>query len=285
MKSGLSRDDIKAFEPEAKIGLLATVSPEGLPHLTLITTLQAKTPTQLMWGQFCEGHSKNNVRDDPHVAFLVMSLDRKIWRGTARWTGCEKEGEDYIRFNQMPMFRYNSYFGIHTVHYMDLVSFAGKEDLSLPGVVGGAMASTVAGGITGLVRSAGREAPREILKPWSVKHLSSPTTLKFAAWVKPSGFPQIIPVIPAYPNGADRLTVGPVGPSSELIEVPEGASLALFALNLDMESVLIRGTFSGLAPMRGRLAASLDIDWVYNSMPPLPGQIYPEVPLEPVRSD
>ncbi len=35
---------MKQFEPEAKVGLIATVNPEGLPHITLITALQAKTP-------------------------------------------------------------------------------------------------------------------------------------------------------------------------------------------------------------------------------------------------
>jgi hypothetical protein len=27
----------------------------------------------------------------------------------------------------------------------------------------------------------------------------------------------------------------------------------------------------------------LEVDWVYNPMPPLPRQIYPPLPLEPVR--
>jgi hypothetical protein len=49
-----------------------------------------------------------------------------------------------------------------------------------------------------------------------------------------------------------------------------------------MQSVLVRGAFSGL---RGRLPPSgaVAVDWVYNSMPPGHGQIYPPVPLEEVR--
>ena len=45
-----SEADIKALEPTMKIGLLATVNPEGLPHLTLISSLRANTPTQLIMG-------------------------------------------------------------------------------------------------------------------------------------------------------------------------------------------------------------------------------------------
>ena len=37
----IAEPDVEAFETEAKVGLLATLGPEGLPHLTLITTLQA----------------------------------------------------------------------------------------------------------------------------------------------------------------------------------------------------------------------------------------------------
>ena len=75
-----------AFEPEAKVGLLATVNPRGLPHLTLITAMQAKTPTEMIWGQFSEGISKKNVRENPRTGFLIMTLDRSMWRGAAVWT-------------------------------------------------------------------------------------------------------------------------------------------------------------------------------------------------------
>jgi hypothetical protein len=67
----------------------------------------------------------------------------------------------------------------------------------------------------------------------------------------------------------------------ELKEIPEGATVAVFAVNFSMEDCLVRGVFSrksGPLPL-----AVVDIDWVYNSMPPNPGQIYPELPLEAVR--
>jgi len=47
--------DVQAFASDSKVGLLATLDPDGCPHVTLITTLQAKDPTHLTWGQFCEG--------------------------------------------------------------------------------------------------------------------------------------------------------------------------------------------------------------------------------------
>ena len=54
---------MSAFEESAKIGLLATVDPQGLPHVSLITSIQAKSPDALMFGQFSEGLSKQHVED------------------------------------------------------------------------------------------------------------------------------------------------------------------------------------------------------------------------------
>jgi hypothetical protein len=75
------------------------VNPEGLPHMTLITALQAKTPTHLIWCQFSEGKSKENVKGNPRTGFLTMTLDRRLWRGKAVWTHELRNGEDFDMFN------------------------------------------------------------------------------------------------------------------------------------------------------------------------------------------
>jgi len=274
MTARFSERDIAAFEPEAKIGLLATVDPEGRPHLTLITSLRAKTPTQLMFGQFTEGRSKAHLAHDPHVGFLVMSAEREVWRGTARWTHSVREGEDYVLYNQQPMFRYNTYFGIHTVHYLDLVDFTGSAHLALPRIVAGSLAAKAAGGL--------HRPARPILKPWARSHLAALGTLKFLAHVDRDGFPRIIPVVPVYPAG-NRLLFVPTVHRDELEAIDAGTSIAVLALNLQMESVLVRGTFAGFRRVRGVRAGAIGIDWVYNTMPPLPGQVYPEVPVRAVE--
>ena len=39
-----SADDIQSLSAGMKIGILGTVTPEGLPHLTMISTLKASSP-------------------------------------------------------------------------------------------------------------------------------------------------------------------------------------------------------------------------------------------------
>jgi hypothetical protein len=268
--------DMKEFEPDAKVGLIATINPEGLPHLTLITALQAKTPTQLYWGQFTEGFSKKNVKTNPNTAFMIMSLKRELWRGKALWTHENKEGDDYEMFNKKPMFRYNAYFGIHTVHYMDLVETYGREKLPMGAIVKGALKTKFAKGF------AKTRTSSQVLKPWAEGMFNRLDSLKFLAYIGSDGFPAIIPVIQCQAADTRRLAFAPTAYSDELEQLKEGSTVAVHGLTLQMEDILVRGTFNGFRRFMGIKLGTIDIEWVYNSMPPIPGQIYPVRDLKPV---
>jgi hypothetical protein len=229
-----------------------------------------------MFGQFSEGLSKKHVKGDPHVGFLVMTREKELWRGKARWTGEARSGDDYEMYNRKPMFRYNSYFGIHTVHYLDLVELSAREPLSAPGVAIGSFVTLLAR------RLAAVGKPETILTPWAEKHVAKLGTLKFLSYVGEDGYPAIVPVVPCQPAGSARLVFAPTVHRDELSALPVHATVAVFALNLQMESVLIRGCFTGYRHYAGFRAGAIDIQWVYNSMPPMQGPIYPVPPVHPV---
>ncbi len=265
-----------AFEVEAKVGLLATVNPEGLPHISLISSMQAKDPTRLIWGQFSEGQSKLHVRQNPLVGFLIMTLDRNLWRGKALWTHGETQGEDYEMYNQKPMFRYNAYFGIHTVHFMDLVETYGKEGLPFARIVMATLATKAA-------KDGARSPETErILKPWAEGLFNRMDTLKFLGYIDDEGFPTIVPVIQCQAAGSRRLAFSPIAYGDELAAIRKGMQVAVFGLSLQMEDVLVRGTFLGYDRVRLQRLGVIELEWVYNSMPPTPGQIYPPLELKPV---
>jgi hypothetical protein len=275
--TSFDENDLKNFEPEAKVGLIATVNPAGLPHMTLITALQAKTPGMMIWGQFSEGQSKQNVQLNPKTGFLIMTLDRSLWRGKARWTSSTTSGEDYEMFNNKPMFRYNAYFGIHTVHYMDLIETYGRESLPL-GLIGlGAV-------LTKAAKSGARKASGtgRILKPWAEGLFNRLDALKFLCYVGPDGFPVIIPLIGCQAADSTRLAFSSLAYKEELQALKQGINVAVFGLTMDMEDVLVRGVFAGFEKYRGITLGCMDVNWVYNSMPPKPGQIYPESELSAV---
>ena len=138
-RTAFTPEEQKAFEPAEKIGIVASVDPEGRPHVSLITSIMAPRPDQITLGEFCQGLSKQYIQHNPRVAFLIMTMDRRFWRGRARWTHLRREGPEYQRYNDIPMFRYNTYFGINTVHYLDLVEASAPAHLPMAAIVAGAL--------------------------------------------------------------------------------------------------------------------------------------------------
>jgi hypothetical protein len=272
-----SPEDVRGLEPAMKIGILATVNPEGLPHLTMISTLKASRENQLSFGQFMEGQSKAHLRQNPKAGWLVMSLDRQVWRGKAAFTHTSNSGPDFDFYNNSPLFRYNAYFGVHTVYYLDLIEHTGKASLPMNRVVFAAIQTLLRRSLPS------RRSARAVLNPWTIAFLNKLDHLKFVAYVAADGYPVVIPAIQAQASGADRVIFSTSVYTAELARIPAGASLAVFALSLSMEDVLLRGRYLGQTSRLGIRCGSVVVDWVYNSMPPVPGQIYPPLPVQEVR--
>jgi len=276
-KKQFSPEDIEAFKPENKIGLLATVNEQGLPHITLITTMQANSPKEVVWGQFTEGKSKENVLKNPKTGFLIMTLDKNLWRGKTLWRESKKEGPEYVYFNKLPMWRYNAYFGLHTIHYMDLVETTEKVALPIAGIVLSAL-------LTKFSKTAAKTKGEEkVMNEWTEKLLNKLDTLKFLAYVDDDGFPVIIPLLQCQAADSHRLVFHPGTYSHELLSIKEGTDVAIFGLTLQMQDVLVRGKFTGFRKYQAVKLGRVDIDWVYNSMPPLVGQIFPPTKIKIVE--
>jgi hypothetical protein len=275
MKNSFTEKEIEAFRPAEKIGLIASIDPEGMPHVSLITSIMAVSPTRLTLGQFCEGRSKQYIQKNNDIGFLIMTLNKKMWRGKARWTGLKKEGPEYEMYNDIPMFRYNTYFGVNTVHYLDLLETSDNEDLPMSSVIRAALLTKLA------KAGARRKMEDRILKPFAEKLFNKLDNLKFISYIGHEGFPVIVPLIQCQAADSTRLVFSPNAYKKEVTQIPEGAKVAVFGITMGMEDVLIRGTFLGFNRFRSIRLGVIDIEWVYNSMPPCHGQIYPELALKP----
>ena len=269
-------EDIASLEPAMKIGILGTVTPEGLPHLTMISTLKASSATQVSFGQFMEGRSKAHLRQNPKAGWLVMTLDRQIWRGSATFTHTTRSGVDYDFYNNTPLFRYNAYFGIHTVYYLDLLAQSGRIPLPMNAVVLSAIKTMLARRLSRV------KSPSMVLNPWTIGMLNKLDNLKFLGYIGEAGYPIVIPCIQAQAADTQRILFSASVFKAELEAIPKGAPLAVFCMSLDMEDVLMRGDFTGLHRVGGMLCGEVQVNWVYNPMPPVPGQVYPPLPIETV---
>jgi len=272
-----SAEDIQSLSASMKIGILGTVTPEGLPHLTMISTLKASGPAQMAFGQFIEGRSKEYLRQNPRAGWLIMSLDKQVWRGKADFTHTAKQGAEYDFYNNTPLFRYNAYFGVHTVYYLDLVQQSGKAPLPMQKVVLASLQTMLARAL------GGKRAGTKVLNAWTAGFLNKLNTLKFIGYTGEDGYPVVFPCIQAQASDEEHVRFAASVYADEIERIPAGTPLAVFGLSLDMEDVLLRGRYEGLKRVAGVRCGSLQVDWVYNPMPPVPGQIYPPLPLETIR--
>ena len=278
MKNNFTEADMKAFEPAEKVGIITTVTPEGLPHMSLLTSVMAAKPNQLTVGEFCQGKSKEYMQRNGKIGFAILTLDKKLWRGKALWTHLKKEGPEYEIYNNQPMFRYNTYFGINTVHYFDLQETTDGKNLPLASVVKSALLTKMAKG------RAAKGNQGRVLSYFGEKLFNGLDSIKFLSFIGDDGFPVIIPAIQCQAAESSRLAFHPGAFGAELNTLKPGMTIAVFCLTMQMEDVLVRGTFNGYSRYLGITLGALDIDWVYNSMPPNHGRIYPPVPLERVVS-
>jgi hypothetical protein len=242
----------------------------------MLSTLMACGPAQICFGQFTEGFSKKNILTDPKAGFLIMSLDKNLWRGKATYTHYAKDGPEYDYYNNVPMFRYNAYFGVHTVYYLDLVSQTGKSPLPMNRIIFAAVQ-------TMLARTLGRKPGKQsVLNNWTRAFLDKIDNLKFLSYVSADGYPVLIPAIQAQSLDNQHVLFSTSVYTDEIDAIPAGADLAVFSMALTMEDVLLRGKYQGLRRMGGVKVGVVAVDWVYNPMPPTPGQVYPAVELKPV---
>lgn len=271
-----TEQDIRDLDVELKVGILGTVNDDGLPHLTMISSLRPYAETGLVWGQFTEGLSKRFVQQNPKTGFLIMSLDRQLWRGKARFTHTAKAGPEHENFNNLPMFRYNAYFGIHTAYYMELVELIGRQNLPMGQVVSAAVQTVVARNLT-------RKRQRQIINPWVRGLFNKLDNLKFLSYIGEDGFPVVLPAIQTQVLDGERVLFSLSAYRDELNVIPNDIPLAVFGLSFSMEDVLLRGTYTGVSRVGGMQCGVVDIDWVYNSMPPVPQQIFPPTKIECVN--
>jgi hypothetical protein len=262
------------FANDLKVGLLASVSPEGYPHAALITTITVKTKKSFTWGQFSAGLVKDYLQTNPKTGFLVIGPDQQHWwTGAGLHTGSVVKGDDFIFFNNKPMFRYNAYYGIGAVHYHDLVDVSKCQAFNQEEIVAG---------VTEAMQMAPAVAKAEgvqKMSPFAMGMATGQDTMKFLSYVDADGFPRILPAFQSVPADTNRFVVASKPYGDILEKIPGGAKVALLMLNPGCQGVLVQGKWSGFKEINGFKGSVLELDTVYSPNLPLCRYIYPQQPL------
>jgi hypothetical protein len=160
---------------------------------------------------------------------------------------------------------------------MDLIAHSGLHPLPMNQIIFAAMQTLLARSL------AGKVAKETVMNPWTKAFFAKIDNLKFLSYVGVDGFPVIIPVIQAQPRDDATLLFSLGAFGDELAAIPPDARVAIFGMALTMEDVLVRGVFQGIRRVAGVRCGQVQVDWVYNPMPPKPMQIYPRQELLPVQ--
>ena len=261
----MDNETIKEFDTEYKLALTSTIDDEGYPHLTLINTLMAKGDSEITTGEFIKGLSKEFVEKRPEIGFIVMTFDKNWWTGTAKWKSKGNSGPEYEKYNRIPMFRYNTYLGIHMVHFYDLMDITEKRKLDMAGIIGNAVLNMAAKPFFK------KKTNAEALNKWSYDLMGGLATLKFISFIGEDGYPKVYPIVQAQACDRGRIVI-PMHPyKKELSQIKDGANVAVMCSAMDMNSVMVKGKFKAGKGSFGLV----DIERVYNTLPPKHGYIYP----------
>ena len=267
----ISKEDREKLAVTGKIGLISTISPQGDVHITLISSIQAKSENQLIWGKFSHGLSKMYLNDNPKCGFIALNPQKEWWSGKALFTHIKDTGEDFEMYNNKPLFRYNSYFGIGQVYYMDLIDYYGKQTLAMSDIVLGALAGRA---VKGFVK--GCNDGKKKISGLSLKLAKDIAAPKFLSYIDEDGYPIIFPVVQAVAKDEGRILIPLTACKDYISKIKPMSKAAMFYANLELSSVLFQGTYLGVEKRLGIAYGIFEIEKVYNSMVPIVGYIYPK---------
>lgn len=260
---------IEMMDCDSKVGVLATQDESGYPHLSFISSIQALDESALTFGQFSAGLSKRFIVDRPRVGFLVLSADKRYLSGIAVYTHSANTGKEYDLYNNKPLFRYNSYMGFYRIFYLNLEKITPIRPLPMGAIVLGAILSRVKALFV-------KKSEKKALPLVGQQLFSQLDSLKFLCYYDEEGTAQLFPVVQATSAGSDRIALCGIPFGNELKKIPNGAKVSILCLNLKMESVLVKGRYA---------KGILEIERVYNSMPPKMEYVYPRSEtIKPVQS-
>lgn len=267
MNNQLTTEMNKEFAKTMKIGLVATIDDKNKPHITVLSTLMGKNKKEMMFGKFVEGLSKSFIQERKQTGFLIMNTEKEFWYGKMDYSHEKKEGEDYINYNNQPLYRYNSYFGINTVYYFTLNEISNKHTLPMSKIIYNAILTMLFKGFYN------KHAKKDVMNEWTKKFTGKLDTLTFLSYIDESGYPMIIPVIQAQSSSSSRIVFRNHPYKEMLSKLKLNQDIAIMAFSMTMETVLLKGKFSGFDKLG---FGYLNIKQIYNSMPPVHKYIYQE---------
>lgn len=202
---------------------------------------------------------------------MTVDMPFKFLQVKANFTHVKKEGEQLEHFNKSELMRYFTYTRVHTAYFNDIFKASSVRKLSLSGIMMGILKDLLGKG------GAKTDKKEKALNVIGFSLFSAPIAVRVISYIDPSdGYPTLIPCIPLQAADHNRLVFPLSSLKQDLLDIPVGSKVAVFGMNFDYVSQVVKGTYSGIEKFRLIKFGVIKIEEIYNSSPPLTGVIYPE---------
>jgi hypothetical protein len=210
--------------------------------------------------------SKEQVKKNPKqgVLYMTAAMPFKFMQAKILFDHISREGDDAVDFNMMQLFRYNTYMRIYTTYFNKVIAVRPIRDISLLGITKG-----IIWNIFNHPGKTGSFEPR--FSPLGIKLFTGLIYPKFLSYIDTDGYPIIIPVFQARAVEGKRVIIPYTQYKADLQAIPEGAKVSVFGMDLETVSQMGKGRVVSI--QKNHL--EIDIESVYNSMPPKVGSLYP----------
>ncbi|MFX1378025.1 MAG: hypothetical protein ACFFA4_02940 [Promethearchaeota archaeon] len=272
--SEASEAAIEFTQPGMMLKLIGTIDNRGWPHITFIAMNRIINKKEVVWGAFTEGTSKKNIKDNPKQGILYMTanIPFKFLQLKADFNHTSTEGEELEFFNNSDLFRYFTYYRVHTAYYNNIIASSPVKDLPLFGIVKGIIKNIIGKG------AAKTKLNEKRLNVIGYDLFTATIGVRAISYIDPSdGYPIIIPCIQLQAADHNRLVFPPSILKNDLYKIPTDSKVAVFGMNFDFASQVVKGTFTGFKKFRGIKFGIIEIEEIYNSSPLIVGKIYPEI--------
>jgi len=261
----LEEKAIAAFAGEKTPKFLATASPDGIPNIVPIISIEAWEPQTLIFGEFMIWKTKKNLESNPKVGVSVLTESLNCWTVRGTFEGFERTGERYDTISMRSMYRYNAYSGLRNcgvIHVDDAQRVKGM--LAAPRLIEMGFAALA----SSFARGDGVPMPPQVTEKFGRAKAA-----KFISYIDADGYPVALPVPSMFSvgDGALEFGVGSLKGIGDAAPQPPFRAAATI-ITLDPVAYQVKGTVMEYANRLGSRIARLEIEEVYSASPPLPGK-------------
>jgi hypothetical protein len=270
--------DFSIYENEKTINFICTVNEDNTPHVSIFSSVLKYDDHSLMFGEYCRGLSKSNLRRNPKAAIFSLTPEGVFAAGTVTWKGSLRSGPEHELFNNIPRFRYNATYGYEFVHILAINS------LSAPAQIDAAQVKEAVAGTKTAIDAVAPKPGNEVISHVGAQLFAPDETPKLAAYIKEDGYPHLIYVPQARLLDSGTIVIDASLNKGELLAIPGGAKVAVMAYVPRLGSSIEADGHTNEFCLGARDTVVVVIDRVYNGNTPKAGYIYPVPEIKEFRT-